>query len=152
VCVLSRLPQAENYGLLLLEGQAQVLVRDADLGQLPVEPRDLVIPLLEGRPCPLKCGALLLELALRLFPHQMLTLVGGPGLGKGGPLLLELGLRLLACDPFLPELLLRLGEGGSLVGQAGPQLLCLLGLLYSLALPSSHSLEGRAVCWSWVRT
>jgi hypothetical protein len=46
----------------------QVFMRDAELGQLPVEPRDLVIPLLEGRPHPLKCGVLLLELALRLFP------------------------------------------------------------------------------------
>jgi hypothetical protein len=70
--------------------------------------------------CPLKCGALLLEPTLRLFPHQMLALEGGPGLGKGGPLLLELGFRLLMCDPFLPELLLRRGEGGGLVGQDGP--------------------------------
>jgi hypothetical protein len=36
--VLSRLPQAENHGFVLLEGLAQVLVRDAKLGQLPVEP------------------------------------------------------------------------------------------------------------------
>jgi hypothetical protein len=82
--------------LLLLEGLAQVLVRDVELGQLPVEPRDLVVPLLEVRLCPLKCGALLLEPALGLFPRQMLVLEGSPGLGKGGPLLLELGLRLLA--------------------------------------------------------
>jgi hypothetical protein len=67
VRVLSRLPQAENRGLLLLEGLAQVPVQDAKLGQLPVEPRDLVIPLLEGRLYPLKCDALLLEPALRLF-------------------------------------------------------------------------------------
>jgi hypothetical protein len=120
-------------------------VRDAELGQLPVEPRDLVIPLLEGCLCPLKCGALLLEPALRLFPRQMLALEGGQGLDEGGPLLLELGLRLLACDPFLPKLLLRRGERGGLVGQAGPQLLRLLGLLFSLALPSSRSLEGRTV-------
>jgi hypothetical protein len=129
---------------MLLEGQAQVLVRDAELGQLPVEPRDIVIPLLEGRLCPLKCGALLLEPTL-LFPRQMLALEGGPGLGKGGPLLLELGLRPLACALFLLELLLRRGERGGLVGQAGPQLLRLLGLLFSLALPSSRSLESRAV-------
>jgi hypothetical protein len=36
--ILSRLPQGENRGLLLLEGLAQVLVRDTELGQLPVEP------------------------------------------------------------------------------------------------------------------
>jgi hypothetical protein len=85
-------------------------VRDAELGQLPVEPRDLIIPLLEGRLCPLKCGALLLEPTLCLSPRQTLTLEGGPSLDKSGPLLLELGLRLLAHDLFLPELLLRRGE------------------------------------------
>jgi hypothetical protein len=75
----------------------------------------------------------------------MLALEGGPGLGKGGPLLLELGLRLLARNPFVPELLLRRGERGGLVRQAGPQLLCLLGLLFGLALPCTCSLEGRVV-------
>jgi hypothetical protein len=64
---------------------------------------------------PLKCGALLLELALRLFPPQMLALEGGPGLGEGGPLLLELGLRLLARDLFLLEPILRRGNRGGLV-------------------------------------
>jgi hypothetical protein len=44
-------------------------MRDADLGQLPVEPRDFFIPLLEGRLRPLECGALLLESALHLFPR-----------------------------------------------------------------------------------
>jgi hypothetical protein len=58
--ILSRLPQAEDRGLLLLEGLAQVLVRNADLGQIPVEPRDFFIPLLEGRLRPLERGALLL--------------------------------------------------------------------------------------------
>jgi hypothetical protein len=65
---LSRLPQAENRGFMLLEGLAQVLVRDAKLGQLPIEPRDFFVPLLEGRLLPLECGALLLESALGLFP------------------------------------------------------------------------------------
>jgi hypothetical protein len=120
-------------------------VRDAELGQLPVEPRDLVIPLLEGRLCPLKCGALLLEPAQCPFPRQTLTLEGGPGLGKSGLLLLELGLRKLARDLFLPELLLHRGERGNLVCQASPQPLRLLGPLFCLALPSSRSLEGRAV-------
>jgi hypothetical protein len=41
-------------------------MRDAKLGQLPIEPRDFFVPLLEGRLHPLECGALLLESALRL--------------------------------------------------------------------------------------
>jgi hypothetical protein len=143
--VLSRLPQVEDRGLLLLEGLAQVLVRDAELGQLPVEPRDLVIPLLEGRLRPLKCSMLLLKPALRLFPCQMLALEGDPGLDKGGPLQLELGLRLRARDLFQPELLLRRGERDGLVRQAGPQLLRLFGLIFNLALPRSRSLEGCTV-------
>jgi hypothetical protein len=57
----------------------------------------------------------LLELALRLFPPQTLTLEGVLGLGEGGPLLLELGLRLLAHDLFLPEPILRRGKRGSIV-------------------------------------
>jgi hypothetical protein len=120
-------------------------MRDAELGQLPVKPRDLVIPLLEGCLCPLKCGPLLLEPALRLLSRQTLTLEGGPGLDKSGPLLPELGLRLLARDLFLPELLLRRGERSGLVRQASPYPLRLLGLLFGLALPSTRSLEGRAV-------
>jgi hypothetical protein len=39
-------------------------VRDAELGQLPIEPRDFFVPLLEGHLHPLECGALLLESAL----------------------------------------------------------------------------------------
>jgi hypothetical protein len=84
---------------------------------------------------PLKCGTLLLEPALGLFPRQMLALEGSPGLDKGEPLLLELSLRLLACDPFLLELLFRRGEGGTLVCQAGPQL---LGRLTGSRLRSSR--------------
>jgi hypothetical protein len=56
-----------DRGLLLLEGLAQVLVRDAELDQLPVELRGLVFPLLEGLLRPLECGALLLEPTQRLF-------------------------------------------------------------------------------------
>jgi hypothetical protein len=67
--ILSRLPQAENRGLLLLEGLAQILMRNAELGQLPVELRYFFVPLLEGRLRPLECGALLLESALGLFPR-----------------------------------------------------------------------------------
>jgi hypothetical protein len=63
------LPQIDNRGLLLLEGLAQVLMRDAELGQLPVELQDFFAPLLEDRLCPLKCGTLLLEPALGLFPR-----------------------------------------------------------------------------------
>jgi hypothetical protein len=46
--LLSLSPQVTDRGLLLLEGLAQVLVRDAELDQLPVEPRDIVVPLLKG--------------------------------------------------------------------------------------------------------
>jgi hypothetical protein len=116
-------------------------MRDAELGQLPVEPRDLVILLLEGCPHPLKCGVLLLELALRLFPPQTLTPEGGLGLGEGGPLLLELSLRVLACDLFLPEPIFRRGKRSVLVRKAGPQPLRLLSPIFGLALPTMHSLE-----------
>jgi hypothetical protein len=101
--------------------------------------------MLEGRPRPLKCGALLLEMALCLFSPQTLALEGGPGLGEGGPLLLELGLRLLVRDLFLPEPILRRGKRGILVRQAGSQPLRLLSPLFSLALLTTRSLEGRAV-------
>jgi hypothetical protein len=95
-------------------------MQDADLGQLPVEPRDFFIPPLEGRLRPLECEALLLELALRLFPFQMLTLEGDPSLGEGGSLLLKLGAHLLARILLLLERVFRRGEGGGLVSQAGP--------------------------------
>jgi hypothetical protein len=61
--------QVTDRGLLLFEGLAQVLVRDAELDQLPVELRGLVFQLLEGWPRPLKRGALLLEPTQRLFSH-----------------------------------------------------------------------------------
>jgi hypothetical protein len=54
--------QVKDRGLLLLEGLAQIFVRNADLDQFPVEPRHLVLPLLEGGLRPLERGALLLEL------------------------------------------------------------------------------------------
>jgi hypothetical protein len=43
---LDRLLQADDCGALLLEGPLLVRVRDAEGYQLPVEPRDLGIPLL----------------------------------------------------------------------------------------------------------
>jgi hypothetical protein len=91
---------------LLLEGLAQVLVRDAELHQLPVKPRDIVVLLLKGCLRPLERGALLLEPTLRLFLRQAFPLEGSPGLDEGSPLLLELVLCLLACGSLLPELLL----------------------------------------------
>jgi hypothetical protein len=36
-------------------------MRDVEMDQLPVEPRDIVVPLLKGRLRPLERGALLLE-------------------------------------------------------------------------------------------
>jgi hypothetical protein len=85
---------------------AQVLVRDAELHQLPVKPRDIIVPLLKGCLRPLKRGALLLEPTLRLFPRQAFPLEGSPSLDEGSPLLLEVVLCLLACGSLLPELLL----------------------------------------------
>jgi hypothetical protein len=107
-------------------------MRNADLDQLPVEPRHLVLPLLEGGLCPLERGALLLELTQRLLPRQALPLERGPSLGESSLLLLEPGLRLLARGPFLTELLLCRGERGSRVRQG-----CLqpLGLVEGCAVP-----------------
>jgi hypothetical protein len=137
--------QAKDHGLLLLEGPAQIFVRNADLDQLPVEPRHLVLPLLKGGLRPLEHGALLLELTQRLLPHQALPLERGPSLGESSLLLLELGLLLLARGPFLTELLRRCGERLSLARQGRPQPLHLLGLLLGLALPGPRPLQGRAV-------
>jgi hypothetical protein len=44
---IDRLLQADHRGALLLEGLALVLEGDAERDQLSVEPRDLVLPLLE---------------------------------------------------------------------------------------------------------
>jgi hypothetical protein len=120
-------------------------VRDAELDQLPVELRGLILPLLEGRLHPLERGALLLELTQRLLPRQVLRLKRSPGLDESGPLLLKLAFRLLACDSLLLELLLRRDDRGGLVDQAGPQLLSLLGPLLGLTLPGPRSLDGCAV-------
>jgi hypothetical protein len=108
--VLRRLLQAENRGFLLLEGLVQILVRDAELVELPVEPRDFFVPLLEGCLRPLECDALLLESALGLLLRQALVLESGPSLSKGSPLLLELSVRLLARVPLPLKLLLHRGE------------------------------------------
>jgi hypothetical protein len=117
--------QLEDRGLLLLEGLAQIFVRNADLNQLPVEPRHLVLLLLEGDLRPFECGTLLLELTQRLLPRKALPL-------ERGALLLKLAFRLLARDSLLLELPLRRGECGSLVRQGRLQP---LGLLEGRAVP-----------------
>jgi hypothetical protein len=127
-------------------------VRDAELGQLPVEPRDLIIPLPEGRTRPLNCGTLLLELALRLFPPQTLALEGGPGLGKSDPLLLELGLRLLARDFSCRSCSSVVASVAALSAKL------VLSPSASLALSCAWLCQARAPsrvvqsCWSWART
>jgi hypothetical protein len=144
-CVLGHLLQAKDHSFLLFDGLAQILVGNDELVQLPVEPRDFLIPLLERHLHPLECDALLLKEALGLLLCQALTLEGGPSLSKCGLLSLELSLCLLARMLLLLESLLCRREGGSLVCQGGPQLLGLLGLLLGLALLSTCTLEGRAV-------
>jgi hypothetical protein len=137
---LDRLLQADDRAPLLREGPALVLVRDAEHDQLPVELRDVILLLLEGRPRPLERSALLLELPQRLLTRQALPLERSPGLDVGGPLLLELTLSLLASGALLPELLLRCDDRGGLVGEAGLQLLGLPGPLLGLALPGPRFL------------
>jgi hypothetical protein len=44
---LDHLLQADDRGALLLEGPLLVRVRDAEGYQLPIEPRDLGVPLLQ---------------------------------------------------------------------------------------------------------
>jgi hypothetical protein len=63
----------------------------------------------------LKCGALLLELALYFLPRHAFALEGGLGILMGGLLLLEPGLCRLARALLLPELLPRRGKQGDLV-------------------------------------
>jgi hypothetical protein len=121
----------------------QVLIGHNQLGQLPVEPRDLLVPELNGRLRLLKRGALPLELALRFFPGRAFTLKGGLSILLGGLLLLEPGLCFLARTLLLLELLPRCGKRGDLVRQVGPQLLDLLGLLLGQALPRPRPLEWR---------
>jgi hypothetical protein len=126
VCLLSLAMQLEVRGLLLLEGLALVLVRDADPHQLPVEMRHLLLLLLERRPRLVERGTLPLELAQRFLARQAPLLERGPSLEECGPLPLKLAVHLLAYSWFLPELLLRRGERGSLVRQGRLQPLSLL--------------------------
>jgi hypothetical protein len=111
---LSCLLQLENGGVFLLAGLPQLLVGHTLLDQLAREPRDLLIPELEGSLRLLQRGVLPLELALCFLPHYAFALEGGSSLLKGGPLLLEMSLRLLACALLLLELLLHRDERGNL--------------------------------------
>jgi hypothetical protein len=112
---LTRPLQVKDRSILLLASLALILVGYAQLGQLHVEPRDFLVPELEGRMCLLKRGALPLELALHFLPHHAFALEGSSGLLKGGPLLLEPSFHLLECAPLLLELFLHRGEQGNLV-------------------------------------
>jgi hypothetical protein len=58
---LDRLLQDDDRGALLLEGPLLIRVRDAEGYQLPVEPRDLGVPLLQRLLRRLASGALPLE-------------------------------------------------------------------------------------------
>jgi hypothetical protein len=112
--------QVEDRGILLLAGLTQVLIGHTQLGQLPIEPRDLLVPELDGRLCLLKRGALSLELSLHFLPGQVRALEGGLCLLEGGLLLLEPSLRLLARTLLLVELLPHRGKRGDLVRQVCP--------------------------------
>jgi hypothetical protein len=150
-CSLSRLLQAKDCSFLFLDVLVQILVGDAQLVQLPVEPLDFLVPELEGGPRLLERSTLPLELALCLLRSLAFMLEDSSGLLESGSLLLEPSLRLLVRALLLLKLPLRRGERGSLLCQLHPQLLNLHGLLLGLALPRPCSLEGLRSCWSWAR-
>jgi hypothetical protein len=69
--------QLDERSPLLLEGLALVFMRDADLHQLPVEVRDLLLPRLERGPRLFERGTLPLELAHRLLARHPLLFEHG---------------------------------------------------------------------------
>jgi hypothetical protein len=97
--------QFEDDGVLLLAGLPQVLVGHALLDQLAEQPRDLLVPELDGGLRHLKRIALPFKMALHFLSSQAFALEGGLSLLEGGPLLLELSLCLLARTLLLTELL-----------------------------------------------
>jgi hypothetical protein len=60
--------QVKDHVILLHAGLMQILIGHTQLGQIPIESRDLLIPELDGHLRLLKHSALPLELALRLLP------------------------------------------------------------------------------------
>jgi hypothetical protein len=142
---MARLTDFQRQHILFLASLALILVGDAQLVRLPVEPRDFLIPELEGGSRLLERGMLPLELALCLLPRHAFSLEGSSGLLESRLLLLESSFRLLARALLLLELPLCRGERGIPLRQLDSQLLSLLGLLLGLALPRPCSLEGCAV-------
>jgi hypothetical protein len=73
---LSRLLQVKDRCIFFLAVLAQVLMGNAQLVQLPVEPRNLFVPELEGGPRLLERSMFPLKMALCLLPRHELTLEG----------------------------------------------------------------------------
>jgi hypothetical protein len=114
---------------LLLEGQLLARAIDTEHHQLPLELRELGVPVLQR--------------LLRRLASDALLLQRRPGVGKGGQLLLEPPLGPMAGSTLPQELVLSSGERRELGVEGALQIVSLLGPLLerarpllSLALPS----------------